>query len=180
MKSYKIRLSKKQVLALIVANLFVLIPFVGWMAIAPLLPPDYLMSVPRTLSVGWFMKGMLWGLICCLVGTLFIGWPALYRLEERHATHVGAYFREILLWVVIYSLIIGALSAGLSMSLTAFLMPAGICAAFLALPSVLAGLIYWHLAVRESRDYWVLVFMVVLFLLWNLMAVNIAAFVGTD
>lgn len=178
MKAPKLILSKRSAFFLLVANLIVLLPFVGWMSISPLLPPDYyLMSVPRTLSFTLVLGSVAMGLGASIIATVLIGIPSLYLLSKAEHSGPGRYMREISLWVLIWSLVAGLLFGLWGGGMVAIWTSAGFFLAF-CLPANLAGLIYCYLIDKENRSTPLLIFLVVLFLMWNLLSGNFAAVVA--
>lgn len=180
MRKLKIVLSKVQLPALILANLIVLIPFVGWMTIAALLPPDYLMSIPRVVSVSFFLKMLFLGLACCVAGNLLIGLPTLYRLESKIDQGIWGYLSEIMIWVLAWSSVLALVLAVISMDFAAFFLGLAVLIVALTTPSWLIGLIYRYVGMAGKLSKSGLFFTILLFLIWNLAVANLAAVIGAD
>jgi hypothetical protein len=163
----------------IFSNLVVLIPFVGWLSVSPLLPPDEYMNAPRDLTFSLFMNSLIFGLTCSVIVNCLIGLPALNRLRETGKDSLKAYAQEIALWV-------GGWCCGIGILVSIFSAPTfiftGAIILFIALsiPIYLAGLIYWSTTVRTEKKNWLTGVIVLLFALWNLEAALIAALSAAD
>jgi hypothetical protein len=180
LSTLKIMCRKKSLVGLLIANLVVFVPFVFWMSISPLLPPDHLMSIPRVLSYELLFRSLSFGFLLCFVGSLFIGIPTIYHLTLNEEIKRSQFAKETVLVTMLASAFFGFLLCVSMGAAAVFPLAAFLIFITLIVPSIIATTVYWFIAIREPKEKVSLITFSILFLFYNFLCSNFAALAATD